>query len=241
MIIKLLVEGSNMTPGPAIAQKLGPLGINIGKIIQEVNSATKNFKGLKVPVELDIDTKTKNFLIKVLSPPVAELIKKELGIEKGSGEHKKLQAGNLSIEQVIKIAKTKFPDMLANNLKSAVKSVVGSCVSLGVLIESKEPKKVEEEIVSGKYDKEISEEKVETSSEKLAELKKYFEEVRAKQEAAIKKEEEEKAAEEAKKAEKAEAAEEKPGEEKVEGKKPEEKPEGEAEGKSADEEKKEEK
>src|SRR3989344_5682124 len=125
MIIKLLVDGGDMKPGPAVAQKIGPLGINMGKVIQDVNKATESFKGLKVPVELDVNAKTKNFTVSVSSPPVSELIKKELEIEKGSGEHKKLKAGNLSIEQIIKIAKTKIPNMLAKNLKSAVKSVAG--------------------------------------------------------------------------------------------------------------------
>ncbi len=210
MIIKLLVEGGDMKPGPTIAQKLGPLGINIGKVIEEVNKATEKFKGLKVPVELDVDAKTKNFTIKVASPPVSELIKKELGIEKASGEQKKLKAGNLAIEQVIKIAKTKQQDMLANNLKAAVRSVVGSCVSLGVLIESQDPKKVEEQITSGKYDKEIEEEKDKASEEKLSKLKEYFEEIKEKQEEIIKKEEEKEAEEKAK--ETKEAAEEVGGE-----------------------------
>ena len=205
MIVKLLVEGGDMKPGPAIAQKLGPLGINIGKVIQEVNKATSTFNGLKVPVELDINAKTKNFTVNVSSPPVSELIKKELEIEKGSGEHKKLKAGNLAIEQVIKLAKTKHQNMLDKNLKSAVRSIVGSCVSLGVLIENEEPKKVSEQIISGKYDKEIESGLDKVSPEKLAKLKKYFDELRAKEEAVIKKEEEEKAAEEAKKAEAAPA------------------------------------
>jgi large subunit ribosomal protein L11 len=213
MIVRLLVEGGNMTPGPAIAQKIGPLGINMGKVIQEVNKATEKFKGLKVPVELDINTKTKDFEVKVSSPPVSELIKKELGIEKASGETKKLKAGNLAIEQVIKIAKTKRPEMLAKDLKAAVKTVVGSCISLGVLIENEEAKKVQEQIQSGKYDKEIEQGIDKASEEKLAELKQYFDDLRAKQEAEIRKEEEAKAEEEAKKAE---AVEEKP--EAVEGK-----------------------
>ena len=124
MIIKLLVEGGNMKPGPAIAQKLGPMGINIGKVIQEVNSATQGFKGLKVPVELNVDGKTKEFKVEVFSPPVSELIKKELGIEKAASEHKKLKAGNLAIEQVIKVAKTKYSNMLDKDLKKAVKDLM---------------------------------------------------------------------------------------------------------------------
>lgn len=200
MIIKLLVDGGDMRPGPAIGQKLGPLGINIGKVVQEVNQATKNFKGIKVPIELNIK-KDKTFSINVLSPPTIELLKKELGIEKASGEAKKIKVANASIEQIISVAKTKYPNMLANNFKSAVKSVVGSCVSAGILIESKPAKEIEKEIDSGKYNTEIETTKTETSPKKRKELDTFFEKVKAEQEAKLKKEEEEKAAEEAKKAE----------------------------------------
>lgn len=200
MIIKLLVDGGDMKPGPAIAQKLGPLGINIGKVIQEVNKATENFHALKVPVELDVDAKTKNFSISLKSPPVAELLKKELGIEKGSGASKKLKAGNLAIEQIIKIAKTKYDSMLVNNFKTAVKLVVGSCVSIGVLIENKEPKVITNDIVKGVYDYEINHEKTQASEEKLKQLKDYYNALKTKQEEQIKKEEEAKAAAEAEKA-----------------------------------------
>ena len=197
MMIKLLVEGGNMKPGPAISQKLGPLGINLGKVIQDINKATELFKGLKVPVELDVDAKTKNFKVNVFSPPVSELIKKETGIELGSGHSKKIKVGNLSIEQVIFIAKTKLGNMLSKNLKAAAKSVVGSCVSLGVLVENKEAKEIEKEIESGKYDKEISEEKIKTDEKKLQELKDYFANVKKLQEEMLKKEEAAKAAAEA--------------------------------------------
>jgi large subunit ribosomal protein L11 len=197
MIIKLLVEGGSMKPGPAISQKLGPLGINLGKVMQDVNKSTESFKGLKVPVELDVNPKTKTFSVKVSSPPVAELIKKELGLELGSGSPKKIKVGNLSIEQVISISKTKLDHMLAKDLKKAVKSVVGSCVSLGILVEDKEAKEIEQDIVAGKYDKEIKEEKTQAAPEKLQKLSQYFAEVKRKQDAMLKKEEEAKAAAEA--------------------------------------------
>ena len=202
MKIKLLVEGGDMKPGPTIGQKLGPLGINIGKVIEEVNKSTQSFKGIKVPVELDIDPKTKNFLINVSSPPTSELLKKELGIEKASGEAGKKAAGNASIEQIIKVAKSKQDNLLSKDFKDAVKSVVGTCVSLGLLIENKEPKQILEEIEQGKYDKEIKEQRTETSKEKREKLDKFFNIRKAKQEELEKVEEE-------KEKEKAEEAEEK--------------------------------
>src|SRR4030042_1269323 len=121
MIIKLLVAGGNMKPGPAIGQKLGPLGINISKVIQEVNKSTEDFKGIKVPIELNIN-KDKSFDIKVLSPPTTELLKKDLQIEKASGAAKKLKVSNASIEQIIKVAKIKYPNMLSKDFKSTVKT-----------------------------------------------------------------------------------------------------------------------
>ncbi len=200
MQIKLLVEGGDMKPGPALSQKLGPMGMNVNQVIQKVNEATKDFNGLKVPVELDVDASTKDFVISVFSPPVSELIKKELGIEKGSGMQKKSQAANASIEQIISVAKTKLPNLLCKDLKTAVKTVVGSCVSLGILVESKPASEVEQEIDEGKYDEEIKEEKTETPEEKKKELDEYFSKIKAEQDIVIKKEEQEKEAEDEKKA-----------------------------------------
>ncbi len=208
MIIKLLVDGGEMKPGPAVSQQLGPLGINLGKVIQEVNEATKQFKGLKVPVELDVDPSTKEFTITVKSPPVAELLKKEAGIKKGSGEAGKVPCGNLAIEQIIKVAKTKYNDLLVNSFVAAVKTVLGTCVSLGMLVEGKDPREVIREINEGKYKEEIESQKTEVPAEKLQKLKADFERIKAKQEKAIKEAEAEEGAEE-KKEEKAEAGEEK--------------------------------
>jgi large subunit ribosomal protein L11 len=215
MIVKLLVDGGNMKPGPAVGQKLGPLGINLGKVVEEVNEATTDFKGIKVPVELDIN-KDKTFSVNVLSPPTTELLKKEVGIEKASGEAGKIKVANASIEQIISVSKTKYPNMLANNFKSAVKTVVGTCVSAGILVESKLAKEVEEDISAGKYDKEIEEMKTETDPEKKKKLSDFFSEIKTEQDAVLKKEEEEKAAAEAKKAEEAEKPEAAEGAEKQE-------------------------
>jgi len=198
-IVKLLIEGGNMKPGPAVAQQLGPMGINMGKVISEVNAATKNFAGITVPVNLDIDSKTKNFTIKVLSPPTSELIKKELGIEKASGERKKYIAGNIALERVISVTKTKYENMLAKDFLSALKSVIGTCMTLGILIDSKDPKEILQAIKEGQYKKEIESQKTEVSAEKKKEIDSFFDEIKSKQEVQKKKEAEEKAAEEEKK------------------------------------------
>ena len=201
MQIKLLVEGGAMQPGPALAQKIGPLGMNVGQIISKVNDATKDFKGLKVPVELDVDAGTKEFEVKVFSPPVSELLKKELKIDKGSGMQGTTKVANASIEQIISVAKTKMQNLLCKDLKLAVKTVVGTCVSLGVLVESKTASEIEKDIDEGKYDKEIQEEKTETSPEKKVELDSYFKQIKTQQDARLKAEQAAKEAEEEKKEE----------------------------------------
>ena len=208
-LIKLLVEGGNMTPGPAVAQQLGPMGINMGKVISDVNDATSEFKGVTVPVHLTVDPKTKDFSIKVLSPPTSELIKKELKIEKASGERLKQKVGNFAIEQVISVAKSKHKSMLSNDFAATIRSVIGTCQALGVLIESKEPKETLEEISEGKYKEEIEAQKTDIDPEKKKELDEFFAEVEAEQEAV-------RAVEEAEEAEKAKEASEEPTEEPVE-------------------------
>ncbi len=203
MKIKLLVDGGNMKPGPAIAQQIGPIGLNMGKIISEVNNATKNLSGMQIPVVLDINPKTKDFKIEVLSPPVSALLKKEAGIELASGERKKYRCGNLSIEQIISVTKQKYSNLLAKDFKKALLSILGSAMSSGFLIESKDPKEVIEEVKKGKYDEEINSQKTETPKEKLIELEKFFDKIKTEQEAKKKAEDEARAAEEAKKAQQA--------------------------------------
>lgn len=212
--VKIIAEGGKMAPGPAVAQQLGPMGVNLGKVISDVNEKTKGFAGMKVPVELDVDPKTKNYTITVFSPPVSELIKKELNLEKGSGEPGKMKVGNIAIETLIGIAKTKMPDLLAKDLKAALKLVVGNCVSLGILIDNKEAKDVEREIDEGVYDKEISAEKTEVSDDKKRDLDNFFAQRKAQQEKDLKALEEAKAAAEAAKETATPGAEAKPAEKK---------------------------
>jgi len=186
MNIKLLVDGGDMKPGPSIAQQLGPMGINLGKVISEINKETMEFKGMKVPVELEIDKKTKEFKVKTFSPPTSELLKKELGIEKGSHDHKNFIVGNASIEDVIKVTKIKYPNMLEKTFKNAVKSVLGTCASIGILVENKNPNELIKDVVLGKFDREIENQICETSPEKRKALEKYYNEIKRLQEIKMK-------------------------------------------------------
>jgi len=179
--IELLVEAGKATATPQLAQQVGPLGIKIPDLLQEINKKTESFKGMKVPVEININEKTKEFSIKVGTPPTSQLIFKELNVQKGSPKPNKIKIGNLSIEQVIKIAKMKKEDMFVKSLKQAVKTIAGSCNSLGVLIENKTGAEICKEIDQGKFDPEIKEEKTTPTPEKLEKLKEFFSKVKEKQ------------------------------------------------------------
>jgi len=196
-IVDVIIEGGKASAGAAMGKAFGPLGVNLPEILNVINEKTKDFGGMKVPVKVIVETEDKSFEVEIGSPSASELIKKEINLQKGSGDQANEKVGNLSIEQIIKIARMKKDSMLANNLKSAVKMIIGSCQSLGILIESKDAKNTSNDVAAGKYDKEINEEKTETSPEKLEKLTKELKDIKSRQ-AALKKEAEEaeKAAEE---------------------------------------------
>ncbi len=150
--VSTLVTGGEATAGPPLGPSLGPLGVNILAVVNEINAKTKEYAGMKVPVKVEVDTDTKQFTVEVGIPPTAMLILKEAGVQKGSGTPTKSMVGNLSINSIVKIARLKIKDMYARDIKSAAKEVIGSCVSLGITIEGKMPKMVLKEIDEGKWD-----------------------------------------------------------------------------------------
>ena len=196
--IDLMIDGGQAKANAAIAQPLSPLGINIQEVVKRINEKTSSFNGMKVPVAVIVETEDKTFDLKVGTPPISELIKKEIGIEKGSGIPDKNKVGNLAVEQVVKLAKMKQDSLLFNNFKSAVKSVVGSCNSLGVLVEGKPAKGINMEIDSGDYDSIINDQKTEVSEEKKNILAMQLKEVQERIKKEMEKAEAERKAEEAK-------------------------------------------
>ncbi len=150
-VVEVLVPGGKATAGPPLGPALGPLGINVKAVIDEINKKTGTFNGMQVPVKVVVDDK-KQFTVTVGIPPTTALIKKEAGIEKGSKEPNAIVAGNLPFEAAVRIAKMKIDGMLSYELKTAVKEVVGTCVSMGVNVDGKKPKDVLVAISEGKYD-----------------------------------------------------------------------------------------
>ena len=196
--IELMIEGGQAKASAAIAQPLSPLGMDIQEIIKKINEKTSSFNGMKVPVKIIVETEDKSFDLKIGTPPISELIKKEVGIEKGSGTPDKNKVGNLAVEQIVKLATMKQDSLLFNNFKAAVKTVIGSCNSLGVLVEGKPAREINEEIDSGKYDSIINAQKTEVSKEKQELLNQQLKEIQERIKKELEKAEAEKKAEEAK-------------------------------------------
>jgi large subunit ribosomal protein L11 len=151
-IVNLLVSGGQATAGPPLGPALGPLGVNVLEIVNKINELTKDYAGMKVPVKVTVNPETKEFDVTVGTPTTSALIVRELKIEKGSGTPNTEKVGNLTMEQVVRISKLKRPEFLAKTLKAAAKEVLGSCVSMGVTVEGKDPREVQKEIDEDTYD-----------------------------------------------------------------------------------------
>jgi large subunit ribosomal protein L11 len=177
--VEALVEGGKASAAPPLGPALGPTGINIGEVVAEINKKTGDFKGMKVPVKVVIDTSTKEFTIEIGTPPAAQLIKKEADIKSGAGNPLTDKVADLLIEQVIKISKMKQDSLLGNDTKARVKEIVGTCQSMGILVEGMPAPEALKAIDEGKFDEKIIAGKTELSEEEkqhLAEEKKKLEE-----------------------------------------------------------------
>lgn len=168
--IEALVEGGKASAAPPLGPALGPLGVNIGEIVNEINKKTASFKGMQVPVKVIVDSDTKEFKVTVGTPPASQLILKEAGVQKGSGSPLADKIADLKIEQIIKITEMKEDSLMGKTMKEKVKEIVGTCQSMGILVEGVPVPEAIEMINQGKFDKEIIERKTELSADELKEL-----------------------------------------------------------------------
>ena len=148
--VEALVKGGQASAAPPLGPALGPLGINIGEVIEKINEKTKPFVGMEVPVKVVVDSETKKFTVIVGTPPVTSMLKKEMNVKnlaKITEEGKELP-GDISLEKVISIAKAKEDSL--GDIKSKVKQILGTCLSGGITVDGKNPKDVQKEIDEGK-------------------------------------------------------------------------------------------
>jgi len=153
--ISSLVTGGGASAGPPLGPALGPLGVNIMEVINAINDKTKDFEGMKVPVTVSVDPDSKEWDIEVGIPSAAALILKEAGIQKGSGASGSEWVGDVTIDAIAKIANTKLEKSYASSLKSVAKTIIGTCLALGIKVEGKTPKEITAEINEGKWDEKL--------------------------------------------------------------------------------------
>jgi large subunit ribosomal protein L11 len=153
--ISALVTGGGASAGPPLGPALGPLGVNIMEVIKAINDKTKDFEGMKVPVTVSVDPDTKKWDIEVGIPSAAALILKEAGIQKGSGASGTEWVGDVTIDAIAKIANTKLEKSYSASLKSVAKTIIGTCLALGIKIEGKTPKEITAEINEGRWDEKL--------------------------------------------------------------------------------------
>ncbi|HVB11785.1 MAG TPA: 50S ribosomal protein L11 [Nitrososphaerales archaeon] len=154
--VSALVVGGEANAGPPLGPALGPLGVNVMMIVKQINDLTKDYTGMRVPVKVNVDTETKKFTVEVGIPSASALIVKESGAPKGSGTPKTAVAGNLTVDQLVKIAKVKISQSYATTVKSAASEVAGSCVSMGITIEGKSAKEFLQEVKQSKWDESLA-------------------------------------------------------------------------------------
>lgn len=133
-IVKLQIPAGKATPAPPVGTALGPHGVNIMGFCKEFNARTADQAGMIIPIVLTV-YQDRSFTFITKTPPVAVLIKKAVGIEKGSGEPNKKKVATLSKEKCEEIAKTKMPDLNANTVEAAMNLVAGTARSMGVVVE----------------------------------------------------------------------------------------------------------
>jgi large subunit ribosomal protein L11 len=129
--IKLQIPGGEANPAPPVGPALGQHGVNIMDFCKAFNSRTEEQKGTLIPVIITV-YEDKSFTFITKTPPASTLIKKALGLEKGSGEPNKSKVGTLSRKQLEEIAQTKMPDLNAGDLEAAVRIIQGTARSMGV-------------------------------------------------------------------------------------------------------------
>jgi large subunit ribosomal protein L11 len=150
--ISSLVTGGGASAGPPLGPALGPLGVNIMEVINAINDKTKDFEGMKVPVTVSVDPDSKEWDIEVGIPSAAALILKEAGIQKGSGASGTEWVGDVTMDSIAKVANTKLDKSYASSLKAVAKTIIGTCLALGIKVEGKTPKEITAEINEGKWD-----------------------------------------------------------------------------------------
>ncbi len=166
-VVEVLIEGGKATAAPPLGPALGPMGVNIGEVVADINKKTQDFKGMQVPVKVSIDTDSKSYTISIGTPPASQLLIKEAGVDKGSGNPNADYVADLKMEQIIKVAKMKEDALLGKDPIMRVREVLGTCQSMGIKVEGKSVPEFLKVLETGSFDEKIKSGKTELSAEEL--------------------------------------------------------------------------
>jgi large subunit ribosomal protein L11 len=133
-IVKVHIKAAQANPAPPVGPALATHGVNIAEFCQKFNEATKDQAGFKIPVEVTI-YEDRSYTFKLKQPPAAELIKKAIGIEKGSGVPNKNKVGKITKAQIREVAKKKMPDLNTDDIEQAMKTIEGTAKNMGIEVE----------------------------------------------------------------------------------------------------------
>lgn len=130
-MIKLQVPAGKANPAPPIGTALGPQGVNIMEFCKQFNAKTSSLGDIKIPVVITVYA-DRSFTFITKTPPAADLIKKAIKLEKGSGKPNREKVGSITRDQLEEIAKLKMPDLNTTNLDAAIRTIEGTAKSLGL-------------------------------------------------------------------------------------------------------------
>lgn len=148
--VDVVIDGGACNAGP-LGPALGPTGVNIGEVVAEINQKTAEFKGMKVPVKIEVDDK-RGFTVSVGLPPASALIKEKLGLKSGSGNAKTTFVSDMSWDQLKSIARMKGDNLMGADLRRQATEIVGTCTSMGVTIEGMNPREASKRLRAGEFD-----------------------------------------------------------------------------------------
>jgi large subunit ribosomal protein L11 len=151
-VVTVKVRGGEAKPEPPVSDIIKGVGLDVEKVIEEINKLTEKYKGMEVQVKIIVDEETKEYEFEIKPPTTTELLLKAVGAKEPSGDPMHQKIGDLPFEKIVEIAILKKPALNAKTLKAAVKSIIGSARSIGITIDGKDGKEVTKAVDEGLYD-----------------------------------------------------------------------------------------
>ncbi len=150
--IKVKVKGGGATNEPPLGPSLAQYGLPVNEVVSKINELTEPLKDVEVSLSIYVETDTKNYRVEVKSPSTSSLLLKLAGASKPSGDPAHSKVGDLPLEDIVKVALMKKHELTARTLKTAVKTVLSTAVTIGLTVNGKEPKEVIDEVTNGMHD-----------------------------------------------------------------------------------------